>query len=311
MIRASAPFADDLWTPRPRDLPSARAVRLAPELAGIEHNPVFRRARHRQRLVASGSRRFLWIAPMLVVALLLAKVVVNPTGANLASAVAGIALLVVLQMAWNWKNPKTLVGGLTVQEWGELADAGYPPGEAAIGLWGSALPREIGPWTGMADGFAMGVGGLVGAILASGFRGGSDFDQAAMFLAMSGFEMGRGVVIARNPHGALHEMRRGFSFQMLAALGGLRGETEPEKGLGTFRSRFLFTMLVAIAGAALSMRGQSAPVVFGASLLSGAGFASASWRTLTRDAPSRLAELTDDVAEAMRRARIVLHPESS
>lgn len=301
--RTSAAIESDDWTPRPSDLPTARALRLAPELAGVEHNPVFRRALHRTRILGFRRRPLRWVAPSLASGIILAWLLTNPTGTTLALSVAALAVLVAATFALGWRNPRSMIGGLTVHEWGELADAGYPPREAALGCWATGLPRSDRPWGSMSAGFGL----LLTALLFARFQAGSDLFDSALYLAMGGFEMGRAVAEARNPHAALRNVRKQVALQSRTTLGGSPSESEAESP--TFGTRhFLVLLLIAVAGAGLSRIGIHSAAIFCFGFGAGGLFGFAASRAHTRDAPVLLEALTEEVAEAMRLARPLVRP---
>lgn len=133
----------DYWTPRARDLPSPRLLRVDPRLVGIEHNPVFRRILHRNRRTRATWWKRL---PIPLVTIAVGMIVLHIARLPVAGVVGVglvLAFLVSLGTGWVEELPEPSVGGLPIRVWADLASAGYPARDLAIGLWATALLRHV------------------------------------------------------------------------------------------------------------------------------------------------------------------------
>lgn len=288
----------DRWTPRPRDLPSARALRLVPELAGVENNPVYRRALHRRRTRIAAS----W-TPVRILSLVVFGSIVATSFARSWNADAyffGFVLLLFARMLhkrFRRDHPEMLVGELALREWADLADAGYPPRDAAIGCAAPYLAdRRGGRTIRLLPGTAMSAAGLV----VHEFLGEAGWMGFSFLLPVGSMVLGWGCVEASSSYlgaGMLREEIRRARRSV-----GADSARGPDTGFAPLMMFVVFGCLIAA---------WVLPLILACAFTATVGVLAcqASLRIETGDAPREFEELVDDIQGIMERAQRAVRPE--
>lgn len=297
---------EDLWIPRAADLPPEGDVRAWPGLAGIENNPVFRRRLQRARRPLPVT-----LQQVLVFAVLAASMALIMGGTfsgfrNLAGqALLWFGLLGVPRLFR--KRRETLVAGISIQEWSDLADAGFSPHDAAHGLWAVTASRRARD-LGIAGGIAMWV--LMGALFvifpARGPGGSAPFLSAflamgCVFLPLHGFwRLGNRLIPLENARARLL-MEGRTALGAFPAGSQMRAASISQVGWG------LVVLLMMVAMLVTTSAGPRSSLLLPAAILS----ALLGWRARRRSAEGtarRLEEFANEVRIVMEHANRAIRP---